>query len=67
MQSMETLEIPSSFAENMSYFDRGLEQAFTWFSGNFGTFLFMFLIGLITILVARNVNRLMENYFKKSK
>jgi small conductance mechanosensitive channel len=66
MQSMETLEIPSSFAENMSYFDRGLEQAFTWFSGNFGTFLFMFLIGLVTILVARNVNRLMESYFKKA-
>ncbi len=66
MQSMETLEIPSSFAENMSYFDRGLDQAFTWFSGNFGTFLFMFLIGLVTILVARNVNRLMESYFKKA-
>lgn len=66
MQSMETPEIQSSFAENMSYFDRGLEQAFTWFSGHFGTLLFILFIGLITILVARNVNRLMESYFKKA-
>ena len=71
MQGMETPEINlllqySSFAENMSYFDRGLEQAFAWFSGNFGTFLFIFFIGLSTIFVARNVNRLMESYFKKA-
>ena len=66
MQDMETPKIPSSFAENISYFDRGLEQAFSWFSGNFGTFLFILFIGLITILVARNVNRLMESYFKKA-
>ncbi|MDD2338964.1 MAG: mechanosensitive ion channel family protein [Methanosarcina sp.] len=63
---METPEIQSSFAENMSYFDRGLEHAFAWFSGHFGTLLFIFFIGLITILVARNVNRLMESYFKKA-
>ena len=66
MQGMETPGIQSSFAENMSYFDRGLEQAFAWFSGNFGTFLFIIFIGLSTILVARNVNRLMESYFKKA-
>jgi len=63
---METPETPSSFAENMSYFDRGLEQAFTWFSDNLGTFLFIFFIGLVTIIVARNVNRLLDSYFKRA-
>ncbi|RXA17444.1 mechanosensitive ion channel family protein [Methanosarcina sp. MSH10X1] len=63
---METPEPPSSFTENISYFDRGLEQAFTWFSDNLGTFLFILFIGLITILVARNVNRLMDSYFKRA-
>jgi len=66
MQDMETPKIPSSFTENMSYFDRGFEQTFSWFSGNFSTFLFILFIGFITILVARNVNRLMESYFKKA-
>ena len=42
------------------------DQAFAWLSGNFGTFLFIIFIGLITILVARNVNLLMESYFKKA-
>jgi small-conductance mechanosensitive channel len=72
MQSMETPRFLSSFAENSSfatnmfYVNRGLEQAFAWFSGNFGTFLFIFFIGLITIFIARNVNLLMESYFKKA-
>ena len=66
MQGMETPETLSPFAENMSYFDRGLEQVFAWFSGNFGTFLFILFIGLSTVLLARNVNRLMENYFKRA-
>ena len=66
MHNMETLKIPYFFAENMSYFDKGLEQTFTWFSDNFGTFLFILFIGLITILVARNVNLLMERYFEKA-
>lgn len=64
MQGMETPENLSSFAESMSYFDRGLEQAFAWLSDNIGTFLFIIFIGLSTIFVARNVNLLMENYFK---
>ncbi len=63
---MVTPEPPSSFTENMSYFDRGLEQAFTWFSDNLGTLLFVIFIGLITILIARNVNRLMDSYFKRA-
>ena len=66
MQGMETPGNQSSFAENISYFDRGLEQAFAWLSGNFGTFLFIIFISLSTVLVARNVNRLMESYFKKA-
>jgi len=66
MHNMETPKISSFFAENMSYFDRGLEKAFAWFLGNFGTFLFILFIGLITILVARNVNLLMETGFKKA-
>lgn len=63
---MVTPEPTSSFAENMSYFDKGLKQAFAWFSDNFGTFLFILFIGLSTILVARNVNRLLDSYFKKA-
>jgi small-conductance mechanosensitive channel len=66
MQDMETPKIPSSFAENMSYFDEGIEKAFSWFSGNFGNILFIIFIGLGTIFVARNVNHLMESYFKKA-
>jgi Small-conductance mechanosensitive channel len=56
----------SSFTANMSHVNRGLEQVFTWFSDNLGTLLFILFIGLITVLVARNVNRLMETYFKKA-
>jgi small-conductance mechanosensitive channel len=63
---MVTPESTSFFAENMSYLDKGLEQAFAWFSGNFGTLLFIIFIGLSTIIIARNVNRLMESYFKKA-
>jgi len=66
MHNMETQKISSFFAENMSYFNKGLEKAFAWFLGNFGTFLFILFIGLITILVARNVNLLMETGFKKA-
>ncbi|MFZ2498389.1 MAG: mechanosensitive ion channel family protein [Methanosarcina sp.] len=69
---METAETQSSFAHsssfaaNISNFDGGLEQAYTWFSGNFGTLLFIFFVGLSTIIVARAVNSLMESYFKKA-
>ncbi|WP_394339312.1 mechanosensitive ion channel family protein [Methanosarcina sp. UBA5] len=56
----------SSFVENMSYFDIGLKHAFTWFSNNFGTFLFILFIGLVTVLVARNVNSLLERHFIKA-
>ncbi len=56
----------SSFAANVSYANRGLEQVFTWFSDNLGTLLFILFISLITVLAARNVNRLMESYFKKA-
>ncbi|AKB44248.1 mechanosensitive ion channel family protein [Methanosarcina vacuolata] len=62
---METPDNHTSFAENMSYFDTVLEQAFTWFSNNFGTFLFILFIGLITAIVARNVNSLLERHFVK--
>jgi small-conductance mechanosensitive channel len=63
---METPDNQSSFVENMSYFDRGLEQAFSWFSDNFGTFLFILFVGLITVLTARNVNSLLERNFIKA-
>jgi small conductance mechanosensitive channel len=66
MHNMENPKIPSFFAENISNFDKGLEQAFAWFLGNFGTFLFILFIGLTTILAARYVNFLMESYFKKA-
>jgi len=56
----------SSFAANMSYVDKGLEQAFAWLSTNIVTLLFILLVGLSTIVIARTVNRLMESYFKKA-
>lgn len=62
---METPDNHSSFVENMSYFDVGLKKALTWFSDNFGTFLFILFIGLITVIIARNVNRLLERHFSK--
>lgn len=62
---METLDNNSSFVENMSYFDIGLKKALTWFSDNFGTFIFILFIGLITVIIARNVNRLLERHFTK--
>lgn len=61
---METQKILSSFTENMSYFDNGLKGALSWLSDNLGTILFIILIGLVTVLVARNVNRFMENYLR---
>ncbi|MHC1754802.1 MAG: mechanosensitive ion channel family protein [Methanosarcina sp.] len=64
--TLDTIETTPSFVENMSYFDRILEQTFNWFSDNFGTLLFIIFIGMGTILVARTVNHLMESYFKKA-
>ncbi|PAV13829.1 mechanosensitive ion channel protein MscS [Methanosarcina spelaei] len=63
---METPNNTSSFVENMSYFDSRLEQAFTWFSDNLGTFLFILFVGLVTVLTARNVNSLLEHHFVKA-
>jgi small conductance mechanosensitive channel len=62
---METTKILSSFTENMTYFDNGLKHAFNWLSENFGTILFIIFIGLVTVFVARNVNRLMESDLKQ--
>ncbi|KKG10225.1 mechanosensitive ion channel family protein [Methanosarcina sp. 2.H.A.1B.4] len=66
MDTPEALNSSPSFAENMSYFDRILDQSFAWFSANFGTLLFIIFIGMGTILVARTVNHLMESYFTKA-
>lgn len=66
LDTLDALETPPSFAENMSYFDRILEQTFIWFSNNFGTLLFIIFVGIGTILVARTINHLMESYFKKA-
>ncbi|HII79081.1 MAG TPA: mechanosensitive ion channel family protein [Methanosarcina sp.] len=62
----DALETPTSFAENISYLDGLLEHTFTWFSDNFGTLLFIILIGIGTILVARTVNNILINYHKKA-
>jgi len=51
---------------NLSNFDGLLSTAFTWFSNNLGTLIFIVFIGMGTILVARTVNHLMESYFKKA-
>jgi small conductance mechanosensitive channel len=66
MQDMETPKIPPPFAANIAYFNTGLEKAFTWFSANLGNILFIILVSIVTTLVARNVNRLMESYFKRA-
>lgn len=62
--TLDSVDTPTSFAENMSYLDRIMEHAFAWFSDNFGTLLFIILIGMGTILVARTVNNIMINYHK---
>jgi len=62
---MEITKILFSFTENMSYLNSGLKQAFSWLSDNLGTIFFIIFIGLGTVLVARNVNRLMESYLKQ--
>jgi small conductance mechanosensitive channel len=62
---METPKIQPSLAENISHFDGGLQQAFSWFSANLGNILFILFVALCTVLLARNANRLMESYFKK--
>jgi small conductance mechanosensitive channel len=64
--SNTTSGISEGLEENISNFDEILGKAFTWLSGNFDTLLFIILIGMGTILVARTVNHLMESYFKKA-
>jgi small-conductance mechanosensitive channel len=58
---MGVSKILSSFTENISYSDSGFNRAFNWLSENFGTFLFIFFVGLGTVFIARSVNRLMES------
>jgi small-conductance mechanosensitive channel len=63
---MVSPENNSPFEANITYIDKGLEEAFAWLSGNFDNLLFIVLVGMSTILIARAVNRLMESYFKKA-
>lgn len=56
----------TTLGANLSNFDRLLGDAFTWFSNNLGTLIFIVFIGMGTILVARTVNHLMESYFKRA-
>ena len=64
--TLDTIETPTSIAENISYLDAILEKTFSWFSDNFGTLLFIILVGIGTIVIARTVNNVMESYFKKA-
>jgi small conductance mechanosensitive channel len=64
--TLGSVETPTNFSTNVSYVDRILSQTFTWFSNNLGTLLFIILVGIITILVARTINNIMESYFKKA-
>lgn len=64
--TLGAVEAPTSLAANISYADTLLGKAFTWFSSNLGTLLFIIFVGLGTILVARAVNNVMESYFKKA-
>jgi small-conductance mechanosensitive channel len=66
MQDMEVPKPPSSFIENLSYFDSGLGKAFSWLSANLGTFLFILFTAFLTIFIARAVNTLMESYLRKA-
>ncbi|MDY9926693.1 mechanosensitive ion channel family protein [Methanosarcina sp.] len=63
--TLDSIETPASFAENISYLDRILEHAFTWFSNNFSMLVFILLVGMGTILVARTINNVTESYFKR--
>ena len=75
MTTLETLDVLNGTINNsngttdtlnVSYIDQILSQAFTWLSNNVGTLLFIILAGIITILVARTTNNIMESYFKKA-
>ena len=62
---MVITKILFSFTENMSYLNSALKQVFSWLSDNLGNILFLIFIGLVTVLVAQSVNRLMEIYLKR--
>jgi small-conductance mechanosensitive channel len=47
-------------------FDTILEKAFLWLSENLGTLLFIILVAMGTVLVARTVNNSMISYYKKA-
>ncbi|WP_269849074.1 mechanosensitive ion channel family protein [Methanosarcina horonobensis] len=64
--TLDAMETPDTLVENISYFDAILGKAFTWFSDNLSTLLFIVLVGMGTILVARTVNNIMESYFKRA-
>jgi small-conductance mechanosensitive channel len=63
---MEIPKLPSSFIQNLFYFNSGLERAFIWLSANLGTLLFILFIAFLTLFVARTVNRLMESYLRNA-
>lgn len=56
----------TSIKENLSNFDKGLDQAFSWLANNIDTLLFIFFIGISTIIIARIVNNLLESYFRRA-
>jgi small conductance mechanosensitive channel len=62
---MVITKILFSFTENMSYLNSALKQVLSWISYNLGNILFLIFIGLVTVLVAQSVNRLMEIYLKR--
>jgi small-conductance mechanosensitive channel len=68
LETMDTLSNNTSTAieANISNFDRVFNDAISWFSNNLDTLIFIVLIGVGTILVARIVNNIMESYFKRA-
>ena len=47
-------------------FDNGFTLAFGWLSNNFTTIIFIIFIGMLTVLVARNLDNFMERYFQRA-
>jgi small conductance mechanosensitive channel len=56
----------SAITLNLSQFDNGVGQTFDWFSNNLDTLIFILIVTVSTIFVARLANHLMQSYLKNA-
>jgi len=66
MGTLETLNENLNTVKILPSFDTILEKTFTWFSDNLETLLFISLISMATVLIARTINNFLIRYYKKT-